>query len=93
MKFPELVVDWKRFTIVRDGEETQLSRYEAEILRMLIEHRGEVVSRQDGGLLRKVWGLRAPADHAHGRQPHRNRLRKKVIDSATSRTRTCTSPN
>ncbi|MFN9704415.1 MAG: response regulator transcription factor, partial [Planctomycetota bacterium] len=35
MKFPDLVVDWRRFTILRDGTEQQLSRYEAEILRML----------------------------------------------------------
>ena len=75
MKFPELVVDWKRFTIVRDGEETQLSRYEAEILRMLIEHRGEVVSRQD--LLRKVWGyVHLPTTRTVDN--HIARLRKKL---------------
>ena len=43
MQFHDLVVDWKRFSIIRDGAEVQLSRYEAEILRMLIEHRGEFV--------------------------------------------------
>ena len=75
MKFPELVVDWRRFTIVRDGEETQLSRYEAEILRMLIEHRGEVVSRQD--LLRKVWGyVHLPTTRTVDN--HIARLRKKL---------------
>jgi DNA-binding response OmpR family regulator len=77
MKFPGLVVDWKRFTIVRDGEETQLSRYEAEILRMLIEHRGEVVSRQD--LLRKVWGyVHLPTTRTVDN--HIARLRKKLDD-------------
>jgi len=75
MKFPDLIVDWKRFTIVRDGEETQLSRYEAEILRMLIEHRGEVVSRQD--LLRKVWGyVHLPTTRTVDN--HIARLRKKL---------------
>jgi DNA-binding response OmpR family regulator len=75
MKFPELVVDWRRFTITRDGEETQLSRYEAEILRMLIEHRGEVVSRQD--LLRKVWGyVHLPTTRTVDN--HIARLRKKL---------------
>ena len=75
MRFPDLVVDWKRFTIVRDGEETQLSRYEAEILRMLIEHRGEVVSRQD--LLRKVWGyVHLPTTRTVDN--HIARLRKKL---------------
>jgi DNA-binding response OmpR family regulator len=75
MKFPDLVVDWRRFTIVRDGEEQQLSRYEAEILRMLIERRGEVVSRQD--LLRKVWGyVHLPTTRTVDN--HIARLRKKL---------------
>lgn len=75
MKFPNLVVDWRRFTIQRDGEEQQLSRYEAEILRMLIDHRGEVVSRQD--LLRKVWGyVHLPTTRTVDN--HIARLRKKL---------------
>ncbi len=75
MKFPDLVVDWRRFTIVRDGEEIQLSRYEAEILRMLIDRRGEVVSRQD--LLRKVWGyVHLPTTRTVDN--HIARLRKKL---------------
>ncbi|MCA8964444.1 MAG: response regulator transcription factor [Planctomycetes bacterium] len=75
MKFPDLVVDWRRFSIVRDGEEIQLSRYEAEILRMLIDRRGEVVSRQD--LLRKVWGyVHLPTTRTVDN--HIARLRKKL---------------
>ena len=75
MKFPDLVVDWRRFTILRDGAEQQLSRYEAEILRMLIERRGEVVSRQD--LLRKVWGyVHLPTTRTVDN--HIARLRKKL---------------
>lgn len=75
MKFPDLVVDWRRFTILRDGTEQQLSRYEAEILRMLVERRGEVVSRQD--LLRKVWGyVHLPTTRTVDN--HIARLRKKL---------------
>ncbi len=75
MKFEGLTVDWKRFSIQRDGEEVQLSRYEAEILRMLIERRGEVVSRQD--LLRKVWGyVHLPTTRTVDN--HIARLRKKL---------------
>ena len=78
MRFPDLVVDWRRFSIVRDGTETQLSRYEAEILRMLVERRGEVVSRQD--LLRKVWGyVHLPTTRTVDN--HIARLRKKVETS------------
>jgi DNA-binding response OmpR family regulator len=75
MHFPDLTIDWRRFSIVRDGVETQLSRYEAEILRMLVEHRGEVVSRQD--LLRKVWGyVHLPTTRTVDN--HIARLRKKI---------------
>ena len=75
MKFPDLVVDWKRFSITQDGTEVQLSRYEAEILRMLIDRRGEVVSRQD--LLRKVWGyVHLPTTRTVDN--HIARLRKKL---------------
>jgi DNA-binding response OmpR family regulator len=75
MKFPNLTVDWRRFTVSRDDTEVQLSRYEAEILRMLIEHRGEVVSRQD--LLRKVWGyVHLPTTRTVDN--HIARLRKKL---------------
>lgn len=75
MSFPNLTVDWRRFTVTRDDIEVQLSRYEAEILRMLIEHRGEVVSRQD--LLRKVWGyVHLPTTRTVDN--HIARLRKKL---------------
>ncbi len=48
---------------------------EAEILRMLIDRRGEVVSRQD--LLRRVWGyVHLPATRTVDN--HIARLRKKV---------------
>jgi DNA-binding response OmpR family regulator len=75
LHFPDLVVDFKRFTITRDDKEIQLSRYEAEILRMLIDRRGEVVSRQD--LLRKVWGyVHLPTTRTVDN--HIARLRKKL---------------
>ncbi|MBX3461605.1 MAG: response regulator transcription factor [Planctomycetes bacterium] len=75
MQFPDLTIDWRRFSVLRDGVETQLSRYEAEILRMLVEHRGEVVSRQD--LLRKVWGyVHLPTTRTVDN--HIARLRKKI---------------
>ena len=75
MRFANLTVDWRRFTVTRDDMEVQLSRYEAEILRLLIEHRGEVVSRQD--LLRKVWGyVHLPTTRTVDN--HIARLRKKL---------------
>ncbi|MEC7584036.1 MAG: response regulator transcription factor [Planctomycetota bacterium] len=75
MQFEDLMVDFKRYTVTRKGEETQLSRYEAEILRVLIDRRGEVVSRQD--LLREVWGyVHLPTTRTVDN--HIARLRKKV---------------
>ena len=73
--FPGLRVDFKRFTVQRDGEEFQLSRYEAEILKMLIDHSGEVVTRTE--LLRTVWGyVHLPTTRTVDN--HIARLRKKV---------------
>ena len=77
-RFPELTVDFKRFSVTRGETEHQLSRYEAEILRMLIDHQGEVVTR--GDLLSKVWGyVHLPTTRTVDN--HIARLRKKVEDS------------
>ena len=74
-QFPDLVVDFKRYTVTRAGKEHQLSRYEAEILRMLIGRRGEVVTRSD--LLTKVWGyVHLPTTRTVDN--HIARLRKKL---------------
>ena len=73
--FPGLTVDFKRFSVTSEGTEHQLSRYEAEILRMLIDHRGEVVTR--GDLLSHVWGyVHLPTTRTVDN--HIARLRKKV---------------
>ena len=74
-RFADLVVDFKRFSIHRDEQEYQLSRFEAEILRLLIARRGEVVTR--GDLLTKVWGyIHLPTTRTVDN--HIARLRKKV---------------
>lgn len=74
-QFPNLAVDFGRFTVTRDGIEHQLSRFEAEILRLLIQHRGQVVTRSD--LLTKVWGyVHLPTTRTVDN--HIARLRKKV---------------
>jgi DNA-binding response OmpR family regulator len=74
-EFNGLIVDFKRFTVIRDGMEHQLSRYEAEILKVLIAHADEVVTRND--LLRTVWGYtHLPTTRTVDN--HIARLRKKV---------------
>ena len=75
--FGTLQVDFRRFTvrIGESGAEHQLSRYEADILRMLIDRRGEVVTRRD--LLTEVWGyVHLPTTRTVDN--HIARLRKKV---------------
>jgi DNA-binding response OmpR family regulator len=49
-----VLIDFKQHCILRDGRPVQLSALEASLLKYFIEHRGEVVSRND--LLDKVWG-------------------------------------
>lgn len=76
-EFKNLTVDFRRFTVTRNDDEFQLSRYEAEILRMLIGKRGQVVTRKD--LLTKVWGyVHLPTTRTVDN--HIARLRKKVED-------------
>jgi len=81
--FPRLVVDFKRFVVQRDGQEFSLSRFEAEVLRLLLTHRGQVVTR--GDLLTKVWGyVHLPTTRTVDN--HVARLRKKVehdVDNPT----------
>jgi DNA-binding response OmpR family regulator len=49
-----VLIDFKQHCILRDGRTAPLSALEASLLKHFIEHRGEVVSRND--LLDKVWG-------------------------------------
>jgi DNA-binding response OmpR family regulator len=73
--FGTLKVDFRRFTVHNGLTESQLSRFEADILRMLIDHRGEVVTRRD--LLTEVWGyVHLPTTRTIDN--HIARLRKKV---------------
>jgi len=47
-------IDFERYKLVRDGEETPLTYLEAELMRYLIDRAGEAISRAE--LLNKVWG-------------------------------------
>lgn len=52
-----LRVDFRSTTVWRDGEKVALSAREFQLLRYLIEHQGETVSRE--ALLKEVWGYEA----------------------------------
>lgn len=56
-RFGALQVDFRRTEVTRDGKPVTLSAKEFLLLRYLIDHRGETVSRDE--LLREVWGYGA----------------------------------
>jgi two-component system alkaline phosphatase synthesis response regulator PhoP len=55
--FGGLRVDLVKAVVTRGSEPVDMSAREFQLLRYFVEHRGEVVSREE--LLERVWGLRA----------------------------------
>lgn len=53
-QFGRVRVDIRRVDVTRSGKPVALAAREFQLLRYLLEHRGEVVSREQ--LLREVWG-------------------------------------
>jgi len=53
-RFGDISVDFSGYSLTRDGEKTGLSRREMELLRFLLDHEGEAVSRER--ILDAVWG-------------------------------------
>ena len=55
VRLGDSTLDFNRSLILRDGDEISLGHYETQILRMLWDCEGQVVSRVD--LLKEIWGL------------------------------------
>ena len=53
-RFGDMEVDFARFKLRRSDKDIKLTSLEVEILRYMIDHRGEVVTRD--ALLDKIWG-------------------------------------
>ncbi len=53
-RFGDVIVNFKKFEVTRSGTPIELSAREFNILKYFIEHRGEVISRDQ--LLDSVWG-------------------------------------
>lgn len=53
-RFGDVVVDFSGYSLTRNGRKTGLSRREMELLRFLLDHVGEAVSRDR--ILDAVWG-------------------------------------
>jgi two-component system alkaline phosphatase synthesis response regulator PhoP len=71
----DIEIDLDRFVIRKNGNETDLTSLEVEILKYLIDHKGEVVKRDD--LLDNVWGYESyPSTRTIDN--HILKLRKKI---------------
>ena len=53
-QFGTIRVDWKTAAVSKGGKPVELSAREFQLLKYLIDHRGETIPRED--LLSKVWG-------------------------------------
>jgi len=73
--FGEVRIDFRRMEGVRAGEPVELSALEFRLLRFLVEHRGEVLSRER--LLDEVWGYDAEV-YSRTVDQHVATLRKKL---------------
>ncbi len=56
-RFGDVVVDFRRAEVWRDGQPVDLSAREFKLLRHFVDHRGETLSRE--ALLSQVWGYDA----------------------------------
>lgn len=57
VQFGNVRVDFKKAEVVKNGEPVLLSAREFQLLRYLVERRGETISRDE--LLQKVWGYQS----------------------------------
>jgi len=79
--FGEVQIDFVHFKVSRAGRETDLTSLEVDILKYLVAHKGEVVSRD--ALLDKVWGYESfPTTRTIDN--HILKLRKKIEDDPSN---------
>ncbi len=79
--FGDIEVDFAKRSVTRAGAEVHLTAKEYALLRLLLQHRGKVVTHRQ--LLRDVWGPQHEND-THYLRVHMANLRKKIEPSAGS---------
>ena len=77
--FGDVQVDFTRRTVTKAGVDVHLTLKEYALLRLLLQHRGKVVTHRQ--LLRDVWGP-GHEDDTHYLRVHMANLRKKIEVSA-----------
>lgn len=75
--FGDVAVDFDHQTLTKNGELVRLSSCESELLRIMVERRGEAVSRET--ILTEVWRYDFPPD-TRTIDNHVVRLRQKIED-------------
>lgn len=74
----DFIIDPFNLTLTKDGQVSELTRREADILRYLIRFHARPVSRQE--LLKEVWGYNNPNMDTRTVDIHMTKLRRKVED-------------
>jgi two-component system KDP operon response regulator KdpE len=75
VRFGDVEVDFTKRTVTRGGADLHLTAKEYALLRLLLQHRGKVLTHRQ--LLRDVWGPMHEAD-THYLRVHMANLRKKL---------------
>ncbi len=54
-KFGDVIIDFKHYNALKKKKKLDLFHYEVEILKLLIQHKGEAVKRDQ--ILNEIWGM------------------------------------
>jgi two-component system KDP operon response regulator KdpE len=81
-RFGDIEVDFTKRTVTRAGTDLHLTVKEYALLRLLLQHRGKVVTHRQ--LLREVWGP-AHEEDTHYLRVHMANLRKKLESAGAPR--------
>jgi len=80
-RFGDIEVDFTKRTVTRAGADLHLTVKEYALLRLLLQHRGKVVTHRQ--ILREVWGPQHE-DDTHYLRVHMANLRKKIEATAAT---------
>jgi two-component system KDP operon response regulator KdpE len=75
ISFGDIIVDFSSRSVRREAAEVKLTPKEYALLRMLVLHRGKVVTHQQ--ILRELWGPKAE-ENTHYLRVHMTHLRQKL---------------
>ena len=79
-KFDEFELDGARFELRRNGRPLKLERIPLELLILLVEQDGKVVSRQE--IIERLWGKDVFVDTEHGINTAIRKIRSALRDDA-----------